>query len=131
MKFINLTPHEVVLSNPFLNLSFKPSGVVARVDMSYERRLIEAEVIEGMKLSIPCQTAPRAKVINLPDPQKGVYYIVSSYVAQVVRREDLISPLTDSSAERDSNGNVLSVKSFQTYSDSHELTFENKESMGA
>lgn len=125
MKFINLTPHEVTLSNPYLNLTFKPSGIVSRVDMGYEKRLLDFEIGEGMNLSIPCQVTPKAKVTNLPDPKEGVVYIVSSYVAQVVRRDDLVSPLTDSTAERDSNGNILSVKAFQSYSDSQELTFEN------
>lgn len=127
MKFINLTPHEVVIANPFMNLAFKPSGSVARVEMTYEKKLIEVEVAEGMNLSIPCQTTPRAKVLNLPEPKEGILYIVSSYVAQIVKREDLVSPLTDNSAERDENGNILSVKSFQTYTDKQELTFENKD----
>jgi hypothetical protein len=125
MNFINLTPHEVVISNPYLTLSFKPSGTVTRVDMQYEKQLLDFEVTEGIKISVPVQVSPKAKVTNLPDPQEGVIYIVSSYVAQTVRRDDLVSPLTDSTAERDSNGSVLSVKSFQTYSDNVELTFEN------
>ena len=127
MKIINLTPHDVVVANPYLHVTFKASGSIARIEMQYEKSLIEYAVTNEVKLSFTCHNAPKAKVINVPELKEGVYYIVSSYVAQTVRRPDLLSPLTDNSAERDSNGVVVSVKGFQTYSAYQEFTFENRD----
>jgi hypothetical protein len=121
IKFINLTAHEVTVANPYLNLSFKPSGKVARVDMQFEKKSLDVEVAEGMIVSVPCQTMPKARITNLPDPQKDVYYIVSNYVAQTVKRPDLVAPLTDNSADRDESGNITSVRCFQIYSADQEL----------
>lgn len=117
MKIINLTPHEVILDNGFVHISFPPSGNVARVDQITETDRIEYEVADGIKIKLPVHQAPKVRVMNLPKEKPDTYYIVSSYVAQAIRRSDLISPLTDSSAVRDENGKVVSVKMFQQYTE--------------
>jgi hypothetical protein len=115
MNIINLTSHEVILANGMLHITFPPSGTVVRVDSQSEKKLVDCEISKEVKLKLPIFIAGGSKVSNLPPPQEGVYYIVSNYVAQIARREDLIAPVTDNTAERDSNGNVLSVKGFQSY----------------
>lgn len=117
MEIINLTPHEVVLDNGFVHISFPPSGNVARVDQITEVERIEYDVADGIKLKLPVHLAPKLRVMNLPNEKPDTYYIVSSYVAQAIKRSDLLSPLTDSSAVRDENGKIISVKMFQQYTE--------------
>lgn len=124
MKFVNLTPHDIVISNDYMNIKFPPSGIVARIETTYEQKLIPYEVDYGVTFYIPCQITPRVKVVNLPEPKEGVIYIVSNYVAQVVKRNDLVAPLTDNTAERDEDGNIKSVKAFQSYAEDREVLFE-------
>lgn len=117
MKFVNLTPHPVVLSNGALRITFeKQAGTpVARVKEVIEERNIEHEVAPGMKITLPINNVKRVEVHNLPEPTPGVMYIVSSMVAQHVKREDVIAPITDATCERDALGRVVSVKGFQSF----------------
>lgn len=117
MKFVNLTPHPVVLANGTLNVTFSKdrSTPTARVEQIIEERMIECEVAPGMFVNMPMNIVTRSEVYNLPEPEAGVVYIVSSMVATHVRRPDVISPITDSSCVRDTGGRVISVKGFQTF----------------
>ena len=126
MKFINLTPHPVVLSNGTLNVTFtKDRGTpTARVEQIVEERMIECEVAPGMMVSMPMNIVSRSVVYNLPEPAPGVVYIVSSMVATHVRRPDVIAPITDSSCVRDTAGRVVSVKGFQTFTATPVVTRE-------
>ncbi len=119
MKFLNLTPHPVVLANGALRITFeKEQGTpVARVEQVIEERTIEHEVAPGMKIALPINMVARTEVHNLPEPQDGVMLIVSSMVATHVRRPDVIAPITDATCERDGNGRVVSVKGFQTFAE--------------
>lgn len=124
MRIVNLTPHEVVLDNGFVHIAFPPSGNVARVEQITERETIEFDVTEEVKIKLPVHQAPKVRVINLPKQKPDTYYIVSSYVAQAVRRPDLLAPLTDSSAIRDENGRVVSVKMFQQFTEQEIMEVE-------
>lgn len=115
MKVINLTAHEVTLSNGMVSITFPPSGNIARVDARTERSTIKYKVTDEVELKLPTVFSTEAKITNLPKEEPGVYYIVSNYVAQTAKRGDLLAPSTDNSAERDENGNVISVKGFQQY----------------
>ena len=117
MKFINLTPHPVVLSNGALRITFeKQAGTpVVRVKEVIEERTVEHEIAPGVKITLPINNVKRVEVQNLPEPQEGVMYIVSSMVAQHVKRPDVIAPITDSTCERDELGRVVSVKGFQSF----------------
>lgn len=115
MKIINLTTHEVTISNGLASITFPPSGDVARVDSRAERTTIPYHVAEGITLGIPVIYSQDPKVNGLPPIQAGIFYIVSNYVAQTLRRADLLAPNTDNSAERDEKGQVISVKMFQQY----------------
>lgn len=117
MKFINLTPHPVVLSNGALKVTFaKGYGVpIARVEHFTEERALTCEVAPGMKVDMPVVVVTRSEVQGLPEPVKDTIYIVSGMVATFVKRADVVSPITDSTCERDSQGRVISVKGFQAY----------------
>ena len=115
MRIINLTSHEVVVDNGFVRIVFQPSGNIARIELVPERTNLEYSVSPDTQIKLPVHQTPQVRVINLPKEKEGTYYIVSSYVAQTVRRKDLLAPLTDSSAVRDELGKVLSVKMFQQF----------------
>lgn len=115
MKIINLTPHDVVLDNGYVHITFPPSGNIARLDQITERTLLEYIVTPEAIIKLPLHQAPQVRVTNLPKQKEGTYYIVSSYVAQAIRRKDLLAPLSDSTAVRDDLGRVISVKMFQQY----------------
>jgi hypothetical protein len=116
MKFVNLTPHDVTLvDSNGMKLVFKSSGTVARVLLNTDVTTIEAEVAPGIILTVPLKRTTGSQVVNLPEPQEGVMYIVSYMLANHVKRTDVIAPLTDESATRDDNRNILGVRSFQTF----------------
>lgn len=99
MKFINLTPHAVVLNNGTV---IPASGKIARVKTTYgefnEHGIAEA-VFEP--------------IVEIPDPSPGVVYIVSGLVAQVVKRTDVVSPATSHpECIRDENKQIVSVPGF-------------------
>lgn len=120
MKFVNLTPHYVVVKNGALQVRFeKEAGSpIARLDITTEEKNINYEVAPGIKISVPVSVASGYEVKHLPDPQPGVVYIVSTMVANFVKRPDVIAPLTDATCERDGSGRITSVKGFQTFANS-------------
>lgn len=106
---VNLTPHRVVvifddsLGRPCVR-EFPPSGQIARVAVS--------TVPDGMVEGVPVVRTVFGQVENLPKPQDGVFFIVSSIVAQAVRgREDVLAPDTGpESAIRDEDGRITAVR---------------------
>ena len=86
MEFLNLTPHKLNIHNErVLRFSIEPSGDVARVAVEYK--------LKGYIDGVPIYEAEYGDVEGLPDPQRGVLYIVSSLVkAAVPDREDVLSP---------------------------------------
>lgn len=119
MKFVNLTPHPVVLSNGALKVTFAKDAdtPIARLEQVIEEQSIACEVAPGMTLDMPVNVVARTIVRNLPEPMEGIIYITSSMVATHVRRPDVIAPITDATCERDANHRVVSVKGFQTFTD--------------
>ncbi len=109
-KFVNLTPHEVRIFDDDGNeiLCIPPSGQVARI-------ITEQEVV-GYLNGIPVVRTTFRDVLNLPEPQPNTVFIVSSLVAQAVKRDDVVAPDTGpESAVRDANGNIVGVKRFQRW----------------
>ena len=98
MTYVNLTPHAIHLNDGRV---FPPSGQIARV--SAEHSPFEGDlclVVFG-------------RVQNLPEPQEGVYYIVSALVADAARRPDVVSPATGHpEVVRDEKGQIKSVPGF-------------------
>lgn len=114
--FINLCPHDVTLTDgQSLKVTFKASGQVARLDSRVERAQWDIQLTTDLELSLPLQHITDGVVYNLPEPQENTIYITSYIVAKHVRRADVISPLTDSTAIRTEDNKVVGVKGFQRF----------------
>lgn len=97
-KFINCTPHAIVLNSGEV---FEPSGVVARVSSSL------IEVGEGMF------SQTMGEVENLNMPIEGVFYIVSAMVKSATDRKDVVAPATGHpDVVRNEKGHIVSVPGF-------------------
>lgn len=78
-KYVNLTPHTVVLND---GREFPVSGMVARVQETYSEFVDDiAETQFG-------------DIEGLPEPKDGVVYIVSGIVRKAANRRDVVSPAT-------------------------------------
>jgi len=102
-KFINYTPHNIVIRLPSETDIIFPSKGIARV--STHRRALQP--IAG----IPTTKLIESEIRGLPKPQKGIIYIVSSKVRKASDRKDLVSPDTDK-AIRDEYGQIIAVRGF-------------------
>lgn len=103
MKLVNLTPHPINITD---GATFKPSGIVARVDASQK--------VVGDINGISVASQSFGDIIDLPAPKKDTYYIVSGLVlaaAKEAGRDDCIAPNT-SKAVRNSDGHIVSVPGF-------------------
>jgi len=112
-KIVNLTPHpiRVVGEKGDLIVEIPPYGNVARV--AVKKRLLGK--IGG---EIPVYKTEYGGVENLPKPEDGTVYIVSSLVLSALKgaREDVVSPDTSPmGAVRDENGRITGVKAFQVF----------------
>lgn len=101
-KIINLTPHEVSVILEDRAIHFPVSGTVARCDCSKNR----IGILDG----IPINKSTYGDVSGLPKQADGVYYIVSSFVANALpERKDLLYP---DDLVRDDTGAVIGCKGF-------------------
>jgi len=102
VRFINLTPHDVVVGGE----AIPPSGVVARVDM---KTTVCSETYNGISLV----ENEVAGVVGLPDPEPETRYIVSGIVLGYVKNEfqrfDCCAPDTGPTAVRDERGQIVAV----------------------
>lgn len=88
MKVINLTPHDVDIcdENGTLIRTYKASGKVARI----RDRYYDIDTMDGIPIAIREEDG----VVNLPEEQEGVMYIVSNIVMNYCYdRMDLIAPV--------------------------------------
>ncbi len=84
---VNLTPHVInIVSEQGERLLDVPvSGTIARCSQS--------NVVVGEVADIPITRQTFGEVENLPEPQEGVFYIVSRLVASALpERDDLLIP---------------------------------------
>ena len=98
VKFINLTPHTINLTN---GAAYAASGQVARVANAH------TPFDENGLASIEW-----GEVTGLPEPQDGVLYIVSSLVAQAAKRHDVVSPASGHPDVVRKDGQIISVPGF-------------------
>lgn len=101
MNFINLTPHNIVLTDGTV---FPPSGTIARVTVSHSE--FNSDGI--------CE-AVFGEIQGLPDPQEGVIYIASGMIASALKgiRNDIVSPATGHPlCIRNEKGQIVSVPGF-------------------
>jgi len=123
VKFVNLTPHAIVIFLPNGNkLEIPPSGQVARV-ATYRNQVGTLSTPEG---EIPLVRVEYGEVEGLPErPEEGTVYIVSLVVAQAVKASPSLAALwtgrllvpdtSPQGAVRDSEGRIIGVKALQVY----------------
>ena len=99
-KFVNLIGHDITISG---HGTLPRSETPCRVET--KQRVISYLV------GIPIVETHFEKIVNLPEPEDGVYYIVSRIVMDFVPfdREDVFSVDTGPTAIRDQSGQVVAV----------------------
>ena len=103
MKVINLTPHDVDICDEYGNVikTYKASGIVARVRHYWS----EIDNID----SVPVATRENEHVVDLPEAQEGVFYIVSNIVLRYCNdRFDLLAPVKQVKI----NGRIVGCQAF-------------------
>lgn len=103
-KFINLTPHDIKLNDGTI---YPATGKIARVENTFSNFCCGiSKVFYG-------------EIENLPEPEDGVYYIVSAMVLaanndkpRYRRRGDLVAPATGHPDCKRENGFIVSVPGF-------------------
>lgn len=101
---INLTPHKITVVLDNREITFPPSGEVARVSTC----LTKSHEIQG----IPVFRTTFGEVVGLPDESPDVTYVVSALVRthpDLVGRKDLVSP---GELIRDDMGVIVGCKGF-------------------
>jgi hypothetical protein len=103
-KLVNLTPHAINLMVGGTTITIQPSGVVARCATTRT----QAGTLDVDGVQIPVNVLGFGAVQDLPAPQDGVFYVVSSLVANAAKdRQDL---LTVDDAVRDASGNIIGAR---------------------
>ena len=97
MKFINVTPHNIVLNDGTV---FETTDSVARVSAVY------SQFAGGI-----CKQQ-FGEVTGLPDTIEDTMYIVSSIVLNASNRGDLVAPATGHPECVRENGRIVSVPGF-------------------
>jgi hypothetical protein len=98
MKYINCTPHPIVLND---GRRFEPSGSVARVGTSFTS--FENDVCSVVY----------GELENVPAPVEDTLYIVSAMVLSSSDRKDLVAPATGHPETiRNEKGWIVSVPGF-------------------
>ena len=105
MNIINRTPHPITIRTPGGDLTFEPSGVVARV----ATKEYEIGTLEG----VPVIHRTFGDVEGLDDRQSDTAYIVSSIVLEEARSQgifgNLFAPDSGPTAIRDEKGSIVAV----------------------
>lgn len=127
MKFVNLTPHPVVVRPSFdpsqdpiareHDEFYAPSMARARIDQS-------SEMVADLN-GVPVRRPVYGDIVDLPDPEPGTIYIAALIVAQMAAergRADVVSPDTSPNGGAIRNGGqIYAVRGFQTFA--KELNF--------
>ena len=99
-KFVNLIGHDITISgHATLPKCDNPCYVETQ------------QMIIGKLAGVPIAKTEFMKIMNLPDPEDGTYYIVSRIAMDYVpfQREDVFCVDTGPTAIRDENGQVIAV----------------------
>ena len=99
-KFVNLIGHDITISG---------YGTLPKSDNPC--RVETKQRIIGKLSGIPIAKTEFIKLVNLPDPEEGTYYIVSRLCMDYIPfiREDVFCVDTGPTAVRDENGQVVAV----------------------
>lgn len=99
----NLTPHDI-------NLVLSDGQVVTFPSEQPVPRVSSKTVSDGNIDGYPLTRTEYGEVENLPEPEDGVYYIVSALVAgRCPNRTDLVIP---NEQVRDDKGRIIGCRSF-------------------
>ena len=104
---INLTPHavNVISDDNSIATTIPASGNVARCSQTID--IVGALTLDSVV--IPISASSYGEVVDLPDPQDGVYYIVSRLVMSACpARQDLLVP---NDLVRNDAGQVIGCRS--------------------
>lgn len=107
MNIVNLTPHDVLVvddDNRVL-MNIPSSDLVARL----KTQPVNVGRING----VPLVKHKCISFINLPVPDPGTMFLVSSLIQQFSSRGDLIAPDTGPSCVRDNGRNVVAIRQFK------------------
>jgi hypothetical protein len=99
-KFVNLIGHDITISG---------YGTLSKSDNPC---YVETEqMIIGKLAGIPIVKTNFIKLVNLPDPEEGTYFIVNRITMDYIPflREDIFCVDTGPTAVRDENGQVVAV----------------------
>ena len=99
-KFVNLIGHDITISG---------YGTLIKADVPC--RVETNQKVIGKVAGVPIAETQFDKIVNLPSPEDGVYYIVNRLVMDFVPfdREDVFCVDTGPSAIRDEKGQVSAV----------------------
>lgn len=99
-KLVNLIGHDITISG---HATLPKSENPCRIET--KQRII------GHLSGIPIAETHFEKILNLPDSEDGVYYIVSRVTMDFIpkERQDVFCVDTGSTAIRDENGQVVAV----------------------
>lgn len=108
MKFINLTPHDIHIISG--NSEKSPSEKIIPASGQCARCNVQKTLCDYVD-NIPVYATSYGDVQGLPDSENGVFYIVSTIVAEACKgqRDDLLVPFD---FVRDEHGNIIGCKSF-------------------
>jgi hypothetical protein len=99
-KFVNVIGHDITISG---HATLPKSDNLCRVETE--------QMIIGKLAGIPIVKTNFIKIVNLPEPEDGVYYIVNRIAMDFVpfNREDVFCVDTGPTAIRDQSGQVVAV----------------------
>jgi hypothetical protein len=99
-KFVNLIGHDITISG---------YGTLPKCDNPC--KVETKQRVLGKVAGIPIAETHFEKIVNLPEPEDGVYYIVSRITMDFMPfdREDVFCVDTGPTAIRDENGQVVAV----------------------
>jgi hypothetical protein len=99
-KMVNLIGHEIIIAG-YATLPKAEKSCYVKTN----------QIIIGKIDGIPIAKTEFYSIVNLPDPEDGVYFIVSRICMDYVpfNREDVLCVDTGPSALRDENGQVIAI----------------------
>ena len=128
LKIVNMMFHPltiVELPSKEIKIQVPPSGLTARVDLSstQERSLLVKGRDGVVEIPVVNIQPANIKVIDgqgnkfpFPEPADGTVFVVSTLVAGILRRTDVLSPdTTKAGAIRDGDGELFAVTALQVF----------------
>lgn len=105
VQFVNLTGHDLVFDNTLRKVLVEGHHTT-KLKVYSHTNIVDRLVYRGVV--IPLLESTEQRILDLPDPQEGVIYVVSGIVAHAAQRDDIVCP---SRMTRDEgSGRVISAK---------------------